>query len=108
MRKRKMSFFSSMMVKKEMKYAERVAGYDERYEIAIKGIEDATRRFAEAKSNLPLMIIEQRVPKLENLERLNFKLKEMEKRLETVQIFNRGTNDYIQRWRTMDGRLFID
>lgn len=90
-----------------MKYAERFAGYDERYEIATKGIEDAKRRFAEAKSNLPLMIVEQRVPKLEMLERLNFKLNEMQKRLETVQIFNRRTNDYIQRWRTIDGRLFI-
>eukprot|EP00112_Aurelia_sp_Birch-Aquarium-sp1_P024868 Seg803.4 transcript_id=Seg803.4/GoldUCD/mRNA.D3Y31 product="hypothetical protein" protein_id=Seg803.4/GoldUCD/D3Y31 len=105
MRKRKTSFFSSMMVKKEMKYAERFAGYDERHEIATKGIEDAKRRFAEAKSNLPLMIVEQRVPKLEMLERLNFKLNEMQKRLETVQIFNRRTNDYIQRWRTIDGNV---
>ena len=104
--RRKKSFFSSMMAKKEAKIAERLHGYNQRYEVATEGVAEANARFKKAKSDLPLMIVEKRIPKCEELQRKNDKLEELKKRLDSYIAYNRAANNYIQNWRTMEGRVF--
>lgn len=102
--RRKKSFFSSMMVKKELKIAERLQGLNQRYESAQEGVADANSRYKKARSDLPLMIIERRIPKFELLQRKQEKLEELERKLESYVIYNRTADEYIQNWRTMEGK----
>ena len=92
------------MAKKEAKIAEKLFSYNQRYEIALEGIAQANARFKKAKSDLPLMIIEKRIPKVEELQRKSDKLEGLKTRLESYIEYNKSINDYIQNWRTSEGK----
>ena len=92
-----------MMAKKEKKIEEKLFGFSQRYEAAVEGIAQANTRFKKAKSDLPIMIVEKRIPKVEELQRKTEKLEELKSRLESYIEFNRSTNDYIQNWRNTEG-----
>jgi len=103
--RRKKSFFSSMMAKKEMKITERVVNYNQRYEVAMEGIAQANSRLKQARSDLPLMIVEKRIPKFEELQRKTDKLEQLKTRLDSYIAYNRSANAYIQNWRTKESHI---
>ena len=90
------------MAKKEMKITERVVNYNKRYEVAMEGIAQANSRLKQARSDLPLMIVEKRIPKFEELQRKTDKLEQLKTRLDSYIAYNRSANAYIQNWRTKE------
>eukprot|EP00794_Sanderia_malayensis_P006124 gene6124-6828_t len=103
--KRRKSFFSTIMAKKELKVKMKIKEFRTREETAKDGTVKAMARIAEAKSKLPLMIVEQRIPKTELSEKLQSRLDGLEKRLEVLNIYNSRVNDFIQNWRTLEGEV---
>ena len=90
------------MAKKEMKITERVVNYNQRYEVAMEGIAQANARLKQAKSDLPLIIVERRIPKFEELQRKTDKLDQLKTRLDSYIAYNRSANAYIRNWRTKE------
>ena len=104
--KRKKSFFSGIMARKELAIQLKLNGYIARENEAQEGIRDATARLAQAKSRLPLMIVEKRIPRMEAVDKKQAKLQVLVERLESLNIYNQRTEDFINKWRTLEGKHF--
>ncbi len=93
-----------MMAKKEAKIKLRLIDYSYREKKALEGIKEGQARIADARSRLPLMIVEERIPKMEACDKMQERLKTQQDRLEALNIFNERVGNYIKNWRELEGK----